>query len=548
MPDEKTNGTGLGNTTALPELYQKKAFDEQAFINSYTTPETGTKLKRRDVRRTNRFFESTAGQQVIADARAAHDAEEARKAQASLVARNQAWSDSFQNHLQTTQAAYNQRIQAIRDDWEASKARWAADVAAVEAASAPALVLKDAAHWNQVASQYGFKDYNAVAAWQKEHGLKVDGKFGSNSYAKWAELNPDKVGTVPVIKSTKVRSTTPARTIDETSPDFIGPIAPTAKDSNASVDGAASTSNQAVSTSNQDALDALYYNNKDYTRTRLDDGTFGYRHNVTGTMYLAGNKVRDLSGATGSVNNGVVTWDVPDAEAPGAATYKSNAQLEKAVQDAFYKKYGRPYRTYDVDGESVYTSVDPEYERMLEEFKSHYKSLGWGLGYEYVKPELAAREKAWLEHNPVPTNARTGERYNNWRTLYFNAKKAGFRKQGGTMNRINYFQQGGAASQQDMQQQVVALVQAAMQGDQKATETVNKIMEAAKAGDQKALQIAQMIQEVAKQMQGQATAAKWGAKLGYIRSLKYAKGGKACPECEKKIEMKACGGKKALKK
>ena len=125
-----------------------------------------------------------------------------------------------------------------------------------------------------------------------------------------------------------------------------------------------------------------------------------------------------------------------------------------------------------------------------------------------------------------------------------------FNKQGGTMNRINYFQQGGAApQQQDLQQQIIALVQAAMQGDQKATETVNKIMEAAKAGDQQAVQLAQMIQQVVEQMKGQATTAKWGAKLGYIKSLKYAKGGKACPACEKgkQIEMKACGGKKAKK-
>ena len=128
---------------------------------------------------------------------------------------------------------------------------------------------------------------------------------------------------------------------------------------------------------------------------------------------------------------------------------------------------------------------------------------------------------------------------------------ASYQKQGGTMNRINYFQQGGAAPQQDMQQQVVALVQAAMQGDQKATETVNKIMEAAKAGDQQAMQIAQMIQQVAQKMQGQATAAKWGSKLNYIKSLKFAKGGKACPACEKGapiVEKKACGGKKAKKR
>lgn len=134
-------------------------------------------------------------------------------------------------------------------------------------------------------------------------------------------------------------------------------------------------------------------------------------------------------------------------------------------------------------------------------------------------------------------------------------------KQGGTMNKINYFQQGGAApKQQDMQQQLIALVQAAMQGDQKATNTINQILEAAKAGDQQAMQLAQMIQQIAKQMQGQATAAKWGAKLSYIRSLKYANGGKACPTCQagapvpkaqdkdyiklnKKVEEKACGGK-----
>ena len=60
------------------------------------------------------------------------------------------------------------------------------------------------------------------------------------------------------------------------------------------------------------------------------------------------------------------------------------------------------------------------------------------------------------------------------------------------MNKINYFQQGGAApQQQDVKAQVTALVQAAMQGDQKATQQVNQIMEAAKAGDQQAMQIAQ---------------------------------------------------------
>lgn len=137
-------------------------------------------------------------------------------------------------------------------------------------------------------------------------------------------------------------------------------------------------------------------------------------------------------------------------------------------------------------------------------------------------------------------------------------------KQGGKMN-INYFQEGGAVAQQaasaqssekDIQAQVVQLVQAAMQGDQKATEAINQIMSAAKQGDQQALQIAQLIQEVAKQMQGSATSAKYGAKLAYIHSLKTGcpagykvaynkKGGHLCKECVKKMDD---GGKSSIDK
>lgn len=119
-----------------------------------------------------------------------------------------------------------------------------------------------------------------------------------------------------------------------------------------------------------------------------------------------------------------------------------------------------------------------------------------------------------------------------WAEEYAKAKRAAGYKQGGRFNRVNYFQQGGAV-QQDAMAQVQALVQAAAQGDEQATQQITQIMEAAKAGDQQAMQIAQMIQQVVQQMQGQATSAKWGAKVNYIKSLKYAKGGKTCPTCEK---------------
>lgn len=135
----------------------------------------------------------------------------------------------------------------------------------------------------------------------------------------------------------------------------------------------------------------------------------------------------------------------------------------------------------------------------------------------------------------------------------------GGHKNGGilNMNKINYFQEGGAMAPktapaaapakggQDIQAQVMQLVQAAMSGDEQANQAIQQIMQAAQQGDQQAAQIAQMIQEVAKQIQGQAPAAKNGAKLAYIKSLKsgcpagteakyYKKGGTLCKECVSK--------------
>ena len=134
-------------------------------------------------------------------------------------------------------------------------------------------------------------------------------------------------------------------------------------------------------------------------------------------------------------------------------------------------------------------------------------------------------------------------------------------KQGGNMNRINYFQQGGSAqpnsSDAFMQailqgdpQAVQQLVQEAANGNKQAEDLIKAILEGAQQGNQQVMKAAQAIAAVVQQAQGQATAAKWGAKLGYIRSLKYAKGGKACPACEKaaKVEMKKCGGKKSKRK
>jgi hypothetical protein len=177
------------------------------------------------------------------------------------------------------------------------------------------------------------------------------------------------------------------------------------------------------------------------------------------------------------------------------------------------------------------------------------------VGYSNATKELEGYDEAW--------NQFISQYDNHGYPGIFGKRYTLKEKLGGKMNRINYFQQGGAApQQQNMQQQVMQLVQAAMQGDKKATQTIQQVIQAAEQGDQQAQQIAQMIQQVMEQVKGQAVSAKWGSKLKYIKSLKYAKGGKTCPSCQnggksletpsinkslkkpiKKVEEKACGGK-----
>lgn len=131
--------------------------------------------------------------------------------------------------------------------------------------------------------------------------------------------------------------------------------------------------------------------------------------------------------------------------------------------------------------------------------------------------------------------------------------------------------------EQQLQQQIVQLVQAAMQGDEQANQQIQQIMQAAQQGDQQAMQIAQMIQQVAQAMQQQQVqAAKFGAKLNYIKSLRgecpegyemkmFKQGGRVCKKCMKKeqggdmpqaqkgmsvkdqFESYKCGGKKMKK-
>lgn len=114
-------------------------------------------------------------------------------------------------------------------------------------------------------------------------------------------------------------------------------------------------------------------------------------------------------------------------------------------------------------------------------------------------------------------------------------------KKGGIMNKVQYFAGGGQPQAQNAQAD--AFMQAVLQGD---SDAIGQLIEAAKQGDKNADKLIQTILQedkkgnqqvtkaasVIKQLLNSTVSAKWGSKLQYIRSLKFAKGGKTCPACE----------------
>ena len=121
-------------------------------------------------------------------------------------------------------------------------------------------------------------------------------------------------------------------------------------------------------------------------------------------------------------------------------------------------------------------------------------------------------------------------------------------KQGGQMYKYatgaQIVQPQQSSGQQGIEQQAIALVQAAMQGDQQANQTIQKIMQAAQQGDQQAVQVAQLLKNIVQQMKG-SRKARLGAKLNYFKQtcecpegqevVYFKKGGELC---------KVCAGKK----
>ena len=147
--------------------------------------------------------------------------------------------------------------------------------------------------------------------------------------------------------------------------------------------------------------------------------------------------------------------------------------------------------------------------------------------YQLTKPNLAN-----LRYDPSQNNQLVSLKF----------------KQGGQMYKYatgaQMIQPQQASGQQGIEQQAIALVQAAMQGDQQANQTIQKIMQAAQQGDQQAAQVAQLLKAIVQQMKG-SRKARLGAKLNYFKQtcecpegqevVYFKKGGELC---------KVCAGKK----
>ena len=121
-------------------------------------------------------------------------------------------------------------------------------------------------------------------------------------------------------------------------------------------------------------------------------------------------------------------------------------------------------------------------------------------------------------------------------------------KQGGQMYKYaagaQMVQPQQTGGQQGIEQQAMALVQAAMQGDKQANQTIQNIMQAAQQGDQQAVQVAQLLQTIIQKMQG-SRKARLGAKLNYFKQVSECPEGQEVVYFKKGGELcKVCAGKK----
>ena len=625
------------NTTSTPSIYKPKAFskEHQLYAKYGSTP------SRRQLRQFNKYWKSDQRHfdEIL------HDRQEF----------DRMFESGYRN------------LEYLRNKYKATPITTATSTPVISLESKYKDKIKINDYWTKVAKDNGFNSMYDVAEWQSKNGLYVDGKFGTNSQAKYRQLNggttPASTTTQPVLKGTRNTEYGSITTTPTSTPISTPEVAPETPTSETPKPAPAPVSTPAPGTKFN--LNAFAGENKLFITT-IDGKSYArYDPQGIGDYYIGEDGTIYWAGAFGHLGSSADKWK-PDPG--GAKAYHYNALRSKidgytpsaqylAQQEkqkkyeqwyaSYLKTHPKPARSGSLAGAQEMTTWNNNFNaaKKAAGFKqggtmnkiNYFKSGGSSADSANQKTQKPKSEATAPKHAGFTFDSRTrkltpgysivsqniypryeftdeyGEKrtyYNEFSgndigrviynspndsdTVYYNkasdwletengymtlgsspdqekAKKNFYRyinwvdkigtneeesreaykralsghKQGGTMK---YFQQGGAAPQQNIQQQIEALVQAAAQGDEQATKQITQIMEAAKSGNKQAIQLAQMIQQTIEKMKNQATAAKWGAKLGYIKSLKYAKGGKTCPDCEKKVEMKACGGKKAKKR
>lgn len=506
------------NTSTTPTSYKIQEFNEADYRNRILNSQFNGGASKKDKRKFDKYINSDEGKKAMLVAKQRHNASERSTAQAfnQATALANKYKTEFNKIGQET-AAYEQQYWNENKDalqkqgwsytpdansaWRGKWSKSSTPVATPEPVK-PALTPK--VDWNATATQYGFKDIDAVKAWQTENGLVADGKFGAKSIAKYNELQrkpqePEKpVQTENVPQNNTPQATTPLLTVDD------------------------------------------YKNNK-YFR-----------------------------GVHGMVDDATVTID--GKKYPIFVIQNRYTGLGKAKEEND--------RTYAVDPETG--KMRRVYENWIGIPYNRWSTDPGGEDWFYPS-FMAGPEYEWNKANPMPSmrgplgGGLTPE-YEAWLEKYKAAKAAGFKKQGGTMNKVKYFQQGGSMNAQQVLQKLAQGIQnqdpQAMQalqdlatkaanGDEQSMQFLTGVQSLAEKGDQAATIIMNAITQMASAQQ--APSAKWGSKLQYIRSLKYAKGGVACPACQagaavptpqdkaykkpiKKVEEKACGGKAKVKK
>lgn len=168
--------------------------------------------------------------------------------------------------------------------------------------------------------------------------------------------------------------------------------------------------------------------------------------------------------------------------------------------------------------------------KIIEDSKIQQNMLNNAVQNQTSKYQLTKPNLANLGYDPNLNNQLVNLKFKQGGQMYKYAAGAQMAQQ--------------ASGQQGIEQQAMALVQAAMQGDKQANQTIQNIMQAAQQGDQQAVQVAQLLKAIIQKMQG-SRKARLGAKLNYFKQtcecpegqevVYFKKGGELC---------KVCAGKK----